>query len=344
MTKVGDYFVRFCTRLHDVPAAFLCVAIFILQTSIMNYYLIANISIGHWSWLGPDLINLTLLVASIINSYSALHGSGSRDENFYSLAWISWLLMSIFVSVKTIVIFNGVAVTLVEEDPSFFGPNTLKTAIALGSCVFFLLLTTQHDAPLGSEKKRYIEELTGTVVFDILDTVDILEILFKGKAVDTFWPGLREFILSVATLNLIIPTVPLLTLCKTKFGEDELDKKMIYLHRLLVVLAVNSPNLLIRLILWNVFSAAISPFSLKNLILIAMTVYEFYQHKKEKFQERNNHDNVEMKNMNGKNGTDNRSNLQHRVDNYKEDGTSENNFRKSLDMGFPIEDRIVTDL
>lgn len=342
MSRAGDFIVRACSGLHDIPAAFLCVVLFLLQTAVMDYYLIENISVNHWSWLGPDVISLTLLVVSIVNSYAALHNTNSRQRHFYSLAWIAWLVMSVFVSAKTIVVFNGFASQLTEEDPSFFGPNTLKTAISLGSCVFFLLLTTQHDAPLGSERKRYIEELTGTVVFDILDTVDILEILFTQDKVDTFWTGLKEFILAVAALNLIIPTVPLLTLCKTNFGHDELDKRLIYLHRLLVVLAVNVPNLLVRLILWHVFSSAISPFTLKNIILIAMSLYEFYQHKKEKFED-HQREGIEMKNKNENQHFSNRVNSDDKLGNSDEYGINENDKRRNSVLDFPIEDRIVTD-
>ncbi|CAG5123677.1 unnamed protein product [Candidula unifasciata] len=343
MSRVGDCIVRACSSLHDIPAAFLCVAIFILQTTVMDYYLIANISLNHWSWIGPDIISLTLLVVSIVNSYVALHGTNNRQRHFYSLAWISWLFMSIFVSVKTIVVFNVFASQLDEEDASYFGPNTLKTAIALGSCIFFLLLTTQHDAPLGSERRRYIEELTGTVVFDILDTVDILEILFTQNKVDTFWDGLKEFILAVATLNLLIPTVPLLTLCKTNFGHAELDKRLIYLHRLLVVLAVNVPNLLVRLILWNGFSAAISPFTLKNLILIAMSLYEFYQHKKEKYEEHQREE-IEMKNTKENQHFSNQLNSRDKAKNTDECESSQSEKRGDSENGFSIEDRIVTDI
>ena len=122
-------------------------------------------------------------------------------------------------------------------------------------------------------------------MFDVLDTVDILEVLNDDDKRATLWNGLEEVILAVATLNLLIPALPLFTLSKTKYGVEKLSKRLIYLHRIAMVLIVNGPNLLVRLILWHGFSVGISPFILKNLILICLTLYAFYEHTKEKYEE-----------------------------------------------------------
>ena len=200
------------------------------------------------------------------------------------MGWASWLLMSISVACKSVVIFHYFSDDL-DESASFFGPNTLKTTIALGSCTFLLLLITQHDAPAGSDGRRYIEELTGTVVFDILDTVDILEVLFDSDERDDLWDGMKEFIMAVAVLNMILPTVPLFTLAKSKFGQKKLSIKFIQGHRILLVLAVNMPNLLIRLLLWHGLSAGVSPFTLKNILAISLTFYDIYEHNKEELED-----------------------------------------------------------
>ncbi|CAG5131905.1 unnamed protein product [Candidula unifasciata] len=253
MTKAGDCFVRLCLKVNAIPAQLLCMFLFVIQAASLDFFLYSEISELHLIWLVPDTFNLSLLIACIYVSSCTVGKDQSRANNEFSFAWISWFLINVMVAAKTIVLFNEIATGLEEED-SFFGPNILKTTIALGSCIFVLLLTTQHNAPLGSERRLYIEELTGTVVFDILDTI-------KPNA---FWKGLQEFILAVAAVNLLIPTVPLLILSRTKFGHHKLQKHLIYAHRLLQVIAVNVPNLLVRFIVWHGFSAAISPFSSKE--------------------------------------------------------------------------------
>lgn len=332
--------MKFCGKLYDIPAATLCVFLFITQAAVMDYYLIIHLSRDHLSWMACDLVNLSLLISCIYQSHIVRLKEENHEEAAYSFAWVSWLIMNIVLSAKTIVVFVKFAVKLEEEHPSFFGPNTLKTTIALGSCVFLLLLTTQHDAPLGSERRRYIDELTGTVVFDLLDTADILEILFEQNKTEFFWTGLREFILAVATLNLVIPTVPLLTLSRTKFGRDKLQRRLIYLHRLLVVLAVNVPNLLVRLNLWHGYSVAISPFTLKNIILISITVYEFYLHKKGKYQE-HERERLEIKNKDQRNSETNFSKDQMPGKEVHAISYSDGN---CIDEDFAMEQRVVTQL
>ncbi|KAK0048496.1 hypothetical protein Bpfe_022111 [Biomphalaria pfeifferi] len=86
-------------------------------------------------------------------------------------------------------------------------------------------------------------------------------------------------------MNLLWPTVPLITLSRTHFGLDKPQRPMMLLHRILVVLVVNLPNLLTRMVLWHGMSLDISPFTLKNIILIGIAMYEFYEHKKEKLED-----------------------------------------------------------
>ncbi|CAG5117667.1 unnamed protein product [Candidula unifasciata] len=333
MTKAGDCFVYFCSKLHNTPAAAMCVVVFLAQTAAMDYYLVLYLSYDHLYWVASDMLNLALLVSCIYQSYSGRSKKNANKKTAHSFAWLSWLVMNIVLSAKTIVVFLNVAHTLEEKHPSFFGPNTLKTTIALGSCVFLLLLTTQHDAPLGSERRQFINELTGTVVFDLLDTADILEILFEENETESFWTGLKEFILAVGVLNLVIPTVPLLTLSITNFGRDKLQRRLMYLHRMLVVLAVNVPNLLVRLNLWHGHSVAISPFTLKNIILICITVYEFYLHKRGKY-EGHKRERKRQKNI--------RDNGINPTDIFTVNIPDANSNHKSIDDNFDMEQRVVT--
>ncbi|GFR60322.1 cat eye syndrome critical region protein 6-like protein [Elysia marginata] len=259
----------------------------------MDYYLIHHLGISHLTWLAFDAINITLLIICIQQARSAIQASEGEKapSNIIriasgSMGWVTWLFMSIAVAAKSVVIFHYFSDDL-DESSTFFGPNTLKTTIALGSCTFLLLLITQHNAPAGSDGRRYIEELTGTVVFDILDTVDILEVLFDSDERDALWSGLEGFILAVAVLNLILPTVPLFTLAKSKFGQRKLSIKLIHGHRILLVLAVNMPNLLVRLLLWHGMSSGISPFTLKNILAISLTFYDIYEHNKEELEDIN---------------------------------------------------------
>ena len=281
--------VRLCTSLQDWPPALLCMSLALLQMGVLDYYLIHHLGRSHLTWLAFDAINITLLVISIHQARTAIFRDKKDPDTTRiasgSMGWVAWFFMSVSVAAKSVVIFHLFSDDLEESKTSFFGPNTLKTTIALGSCTFLLLLITQHDAPAGSDGRRYIEELTSTVVFDILDTVDILEILFDSDDRSKLWNGLEEFILAVAFMNLVIPTVPLFTLAKSKFGQKKLSVKLVHGHRILLVLVVNVPNLLIRLLLWHGLSTSISPFTLKNILAILVTFYDIHERNKEEIQQ-----------------------------------------------------------
>ncbi|KAK7002632.1 hypothetical protein BgiMline_004035 [Biomphalaria glabrata] len=280
--------VQLCSKIHHVPAAMLCVFFYILQAFVLDYYLINFLNFLYICFLVADFFVLVALVVSIIYGSTKMDRQRSAElaqtRMMFSLSWVSWLLINMNSSAKIIIIIEYNAWPL-EKDPSFFGPNVFKTAIALSSCIFLFLLATQHDASQGSERRTYISDLTDNVIFDILDTVDILEVFFDKDDRALLWDGLEEVILTQATMNLLWPTVPLITLSRTHFGLDKPQRPMMYLHRLLVVLVVNIPNLLTRMVLWNGMSVDISPFTLKNIILIGIAMYEFYEHKREKLED-----------------------------------------------------------
>lgn len=282
---LGDCFVRCCGVLNGVPARIFCILLLLTQGGILDYFLVKHQTQASWAWLTFDLVNVCIFIASFIISrrHLLLQKAGDERTRAFTLGWFAWLVYSVSLVARMAISFNKFTFRLSEK--GFFGPNTLKTSLALAACVFILLLMSHHDAPPGSERRRYIEDLTGTVVFDVLDTVDVLEVMFDRGSRDMFLPGLQQTVLAVAGLNLIIPTVPLITLSLTNFGYKKMPKRLVAMHKLLVVLVVNVPNLLVRLVLWHGFSVGISPFMLKNIILICITMYEFYEHKKMKYDE-----------------------------------------------------------
>ncbi|XP_059143083.1 uncharacterized protein LOC131930559 [Physella acuta] len=276
------------TLRHKGVACVICIALFLAQAGALDFYLVNHLSIDYLAWLVADFINLVLLVTSTFRPTLKIPPKGGNGHHrTFSISWFTWLSISINASVKIVLIIHKNAMEL-EKDPSFFGPNTFKTAVALGSCIFLLLLITQHDAPRRSAEWKYIDDLTDTVVFDILDTVDILDVFFNCDDRDSLWDGLEEIILAQSVLNLVLPTVPLVTLCCTGFGKTRISKHLVYIHRLLVVLVVNVPNLVTRFVLWHGVSVGISPFVLKNIILICLALSEFYEQRKEELKDAKN--------------------------------------------------------
>jgi hypothetical protein len=189
---------------------------------------------------------------------------------------ISWFIYAVIVATKSGIIFIDFADDL--DESNFFGPNTLKTALALAGVVFLLHLSSLHDAKPGSERRAYIDELAGTVIFDIMDCVDSMEPLFIKEDREAFPPGLVEAIVAIACVNFVIPTIPLLTLSHSMFGHAMLPRRLVMMHKILLAYIINLPLLIMRMILWHGLNHGVSIFSLKNIIVIGVITYDFYEH------------------------------------------------------------------
>lgn len=138
------------------------------------------------------------------NNYHNLRGSRSDSSMEKAGSWLgvcSWFLFSAIVATKAGIIFIDFVDELDEND--FFGPKTFKTSIAHAGVVYLLHLSSLHDVKPGFEGRAYIEELTGTVIFYIMDYVDSMEPLFIKEDRDTFPSGLVEAIITIACLNCV---------------------------------------------------------------------------------------------------------------------------------------------
>ena len=189
---------------------------------------------------------------------------------------MAWFLYSVFLSARVAIIFWNFAYMLEEEN--FFGPNMLRTDIALASIVFFLLVLTHADTAPNSPRDTYINLVIGRVTLDVLDTVTLLEVLFfiESRIVISF--ELHKTIIAIACINLILPTIPLLILSKTQFGKERVPKILDTLHITLYLIAVNLPSLVVRLVLWHVHEQNVSVFVIKNVLSIGMTVKKIHDH------------------------------------------------------------------
>ncbi|VDI02535.1 Hypothetical predicted protein [Mytilus galloprovincialis] len=303
---MANGFTKCCKAVKHFPSRFLCLCFHFLQAGILDYYLVTYKGKAWLACIAADVVVAIVLCLCFFLSYRHLNRAKSKggketDQESASLLFvpISWFAYSTLLAIKVGIAFKDF-VFLLSED-IFFGPNTLKTTIALGGVIFALLLSTNHDAKPGSPRRKYIDELTGTVIFDILDCVDSMEILFFKEERDTFPTGMDDAIIGIALINFILPTIPLITLSKTKYGEAKLSHKLVMIHKVLLAFVVNLPLLITRMILWHGLSRGISIFSLKNVIVIGMISFDLYETLEggENEQTENNNDGVTSSGQDG---------------------------------------------
>ncbi|XP_048778084.2 uncharacterized protein LOC125681868 [Ostrea edulis] len=279
---MANCFIRCCRVVKHLPVRVICILVFILHTSVVDYYLVEHKGNTYFWFLVADVIVFCLFVASFIVSYQNFKKSNTATTNSTKekvVGWLgitSWFIYAVIVASKSGIIFIEFADNI--DESNFFGPNTLKTALALTGVVFLLQISSLHNAKPGSKRRAYIDELAGTVIFDIMDCVDSMEPLFIKVDRESFPPGLVDAIVAIACLNFVIPTIPLFTLLYSKFGHAMLSRRLVMTHKILLAYIVNLPLLIMRMILWHGLNNGISIFSLKNVIVISIISYDFYEH------------------------------------------------------------------
>ncbi|XP_069141726.1 transmembrane protein 121B-like [Argopecten irradians] len=274
-----------CNAMYQIPTRVLCFLLVMVQGGILDYYLINNKSIYWYGWLAADVALGLVFIMTFLISYrhlSIIHRS--RDSNSMvqagslPLCYFAWFVYSVFIGARVFIIYKDIAGTLNEEN--VFGPNTLKVTVSSTSFIFILLLLTHHDAIPGTNRKYKIEELSGTVIIDILDSIDVLNIFFYKSQIDKLPEELVLSILIVASLNFLVPVISLMVLNRLHFGHKDRHQGLIVLHKLMVVFLVNLPLFIIRMLLWHIHNSDISIFPMKNVVMIFLVFHDLYDRRR----------------------------------------------------------------
>ena len=252
-------------RMFRGASAALCIVTLVIQSWFLNHYLVAYNNNWWYLWLITDVASVVLYIVSFVISFRS-----KQDGAELPLGYISWGFYAAFVATKVAIIFRTIAYKLNEE--MIFGPNTLKAGVALSSVVFLLLVLTHQPTDVNSDHQVYINRLIGSVSIDILDVTDFLEVIFIQESRIFLTFAMHNTIVGVSCVNIMLPTIPLLILSRTRYGRNEMPKVLHTMYTVLYMLAVNLPMLVIRLLLWNVHSQNVSVFVIKNVIHIGMIV------------------------------------------------------------------------
>lgn len=279
-----------CNSMYHIPIRILCLIIVLIQGVVLDYYLVEHKNIYWYSWVIADIAIIFVFMMAFIISYRHLMVAKACLKNTpiltgaLPLGYFAWFVYSALLASRVAIIFRDFAWKLKEED--FFGPNTLKITISMAAFVFLLLLLSHHDADVDSDRQQKITEIAGTVVFDVLDSVDVLDILFDKDAINDFPIYMDTAIIIIACINLLLPTLPLMTLSQAHFGHKLIPREIAMLHKMMVVFLINMPLLTIRLLLWHLLSKDISIFPVKNLIVIFLVFHDIYEKQRQDVERR----------------------------------------------------------
>ena len=238
-----------------------------------------------WSfWIIVDLICLALFVMSLSMAshrfFSRRQRSKCKDAHVIGfgelpMGYIAWAIYSLQLSLRTVILFKYVVYHL--EESNFFGPNTLRTAMALAAVLFLELVLSHHDAPRKRCIHDYINDVAGSTALDILDAVAILDVLYDSKSKNYMDPYMHTSLVTISSINFMLPTLTLFVLSRGHFEEKRSNVAVYMSYRLLHVVCGDLALLTMRMILWHVNEEKISVFIIKNFINIGMTVKQVYE-------------------------------------------------------------------
>lgn len=262
-----------------VFASMLCVLLLGCQGSLLNYYLASYLNSYWLAWIAADIAVLFVFIVAFIISYRhfALCKTSSSQQmpirpGNLPLSFIAWIIYAVALSSRVGIIFSHFAWQLTNEIT--FGSNMLKLTIGLAAPVFILLVLNHHNAERSSDRKRYISDLTATIPFDMLDTVEILDVLFVEESKILLPFGLDTAIVTVACINLVLPTIPMILLSQSHFGFRRLSECVVVTHKVLLVFIVNLPYLILRVFLWQLINHGLSIFILKNILMMFLAMHD----------------------------------------------------------------------
>ncbi|XP_055351519.1 uncharacterized protein LOC129597854 [Paramacrobiotus metropolitanus] len=194
------------------------------------------------------------------------------------LAYISWAIYSSILIGKMLVILLRHGQQL--DVKLLFKSNMLELAFVSTACVFAFVVLGHKQIPRGQEQQRaVISYLTGRVLMDIIDSVELLNFLYDDGHAEQpkMQPAVKYAILLFVSIQIFLPTIGLFQLSGTNFAHDRPRKIWKMIHQMLNLFLENIPFLTIRIYLWsmNQFTESTFVFIVKNVFEITMNDWDF---------------------------------------------------------------------
>lgn len=286
--------MKCCLNLEIVGKA-VCIILLILQGAILDLYLVEHHEIKSLGFIATDIIVLAVWIGVMFMAKRKFlsklrkrrrgkekvdgkhrhpeveYEDGADEIAFVFIAWLAYVAITLVPEVA--VIFKRFADQL--GDAKVFGQNILKVALCITPMLFLLLVNSHHDAKRYSKRRVYIDKLSAGVTLDLLDSIDILEILFMDDAEINLPVGLENAIIAFACINFFLPTLALLELSAIVKGQVR-SANFQFMYSISYIVLVNVPLGTIRTILWARYSQDVSVFIGKNIIASAIYMFDIY--------------------------------------------------------------------
>ncbi|GAB6021844.1 hypothetical protein CHUAL_004416 [Chamberlinius hualienensis] len=264
-----------------------------VQGALFNNYFITNFP-DHQLWYllyGADAFMIVIFLIASVLSYRGLLSQFHRhfenmdiphvDIPMYGIlpfGYITWTLYTALLTVKIVLFYQyGLTDGLPRDGWSggLLSSACYKIIIASASVVFVLLVNTHHDAQPETIRSAYIADLCKGTTFDIMDTVAFLSILLPEYNLpsDYHQTPLTDAIIALGCVNLFLPSLALIKLSLSDFGQTSHPVKMEFLYRIGRLLLIDLPYMIVRIFLWKTDTdQGLSVFLIKNVLYVLISL------------------------------------------------------------------------
>lgn len=266
----------------DLASFFVCLMLSVVQQSLLDYYFVHYTHEKHWLWLvvadaAVVAVMIWLVIFALKHNRRSMNECCTEDADL-PYAYLVWAIYSIVLSVKIALIYRLFAEQIAANRETF-GIRTLQLILSLSAIVFLFLVLSHHYTTHNSPRQTYLNYLSSTVSFDVIDSVSFLQLLTNDatkQSLNEETYALKHVILFFACFNFVLPTFALLKLRYSKRFPIWMplpDEKM---YGLLYYLSVNAPYLAIRCYIWGTSDTEVSAFIIKNIIMVLLGVRELW--------------------------------------------------------------------
>lgn len=275
--------------MHHLVSRFSIMVLLIVQICIINnilaYY---KGSDKWWSLLITDGIYFVFFLIHVSSTYRilVLNYKSCNDQPKVRFPWgpLAWVVYSVVLCSKVIVIFTSFAPQM--EDGTIVGPNTLRAMIGVTAVIFFLLLMSHMYKDINPSLRMFIYSIGATVPIDLLDTMDIMELLYDAEEKRMITDSMLHMILFIIVVNLLIPVFPLSVLHIPDIQNKHMFTQLMITQKVIQIVVINFLFMTVRLILWQHFGKGFSTFIVKNVLMIAILTYDIFGICKEEHESR----------------------------------------------------------
>lgn len=289
--------IHLCEHVNHYASRVLCMILIIMQVHYLDYLLVFYSQSSYWWFiLIPDWVAIFLFLIYFIKSYKhfarapktyetylgfqttpdPIRCREGHDKTYFPWWPLAWLLYSITISLKIIVLFTMTPEESIEqwEEQTLQGATGMQTAVGITSVIFFLMLVSNIHRSVNQKMKSFIHEVGATVTIDLLDTMDLLELLYEEEEKSDRWGGneviIFRLVLIIVVINMLVPVFPCVIIHRGRTHTSHMFRRLVLIQKVLQIVLVNILFMCVRLVLWSMFSEKFSAFIIKNILMVGI--------------------------------------------------------------------------